>query len=311
MAILVIGATGLLGQEIVIQALESGNQVKCMVRNINKSFNLQKFGAKLVYGDLTLPETLPRILKNTKIIIDVSTFRLNATYHTEQLDWYGKLVLLKAAKLAKIKRFIFFSTANVQYFPNVYMMNVKFHFEKLLSKVNLAYTIFRINGFLQGLIGEYSKRILNQTSIWIMKKEQLKSYFYIDQYDVARFSLNSLLLPETKNKTYLLVNNQLSLQLEFENLCKTVLGRSAVVFKIPNFLTKLANLASDVLESTWNIKDQFLYFEALTEFNLKARPDFYLTKAFRTNFSRSYSYRNYLQDYLDLIILDLQKLHND
>jgi len=107
--ILVIGATGLLGQEIVIQALEAGYEVKCLVRNINKSTNLRRFGAQLVYGDLSLPETIPRNLKGIKILIDASTLRLNATYHSEKLDWYGKLVLLKSAKIYKINRFIYFS----------------------------------------------------------------------------------------------------------------------------------------------------------------------------------------------------------
>jgi len=142
MALLVIGATGLLGQEIVIQALEAGYTVKCMVRNLNKSLNLRVFGADLIYADLGLPETIPPTLRGIKILIDASTFRLNSTYHAERIDWYGKLVLLKSAKLAKIKRFIFFSATDLQYHPQIFLLNLKFQFERVLIKCGIPYTIF-------------------------------------------------------------------------------------------------------------------------------------------------------------------------
>jgi uncharacterized protein YbjT (DUF2867 family) len=309
MAILVIGATGLLGQEIVIQALESGYNVRCLVRNINKSSNLRRFGAKLLYGDLSLPETVPLLLRGVQVIVDASTLRLNATYHLEKVEWYGKLVLLKSAKLAKVKRFIFFSIANLQYHPDVYFMKIKFQFEKVLIGSKVPYTIFRVSGFLQSLIGEYSRRILDENSVWVMKKEESTNYSYIDVYAVAKLCLQSFYLLDAKNKAYILTDKEISLGTEIENLCKTVIGPLAEIIRLPSFLLKLTNKASVLLESTWNITDRFSLFEAISDFPFELNCNFYLNKKFRVKCDSFYSYPSYIRDYLDLIIFDLQKLH--
>ena len=309
MTLLVIGATGLLGQEIVIQALEAGYDVKCMVRNINRSVNLRRFGAKLAYGDLNLPETIPMVLRGVKILIDVSTLRLNATYHAERIDWYGKLVLLKSAKLVKLRRFIFFSVANANYHPNVYLLNLKFQFEKILEKVNVPYTIFRINSFLQTLIAEYSRRILDDNTIWVMKKEDSIDYSYIDVCVVAKLCLQSFSLSQAVNKSFTFVDQSLPLKIEVENLCKIVIGPLAKVLEIPTFLVESANSWSSRLESVWNIQDRFAYFESVSNYKSKVPYNFHVNKVFRTNPENFYSYPNYLRDYLDLILLDLQKIH--
>jgi len=309
MKILVIGATGLLGQEIVIQALETGHDVRCMVRNINKSSNLRRFGAKLVYGDLNLVATIPPALKGTDILVDASTIRLNATYHSEKIDWYGKLILLKSAKITKIKRFVFFSVANAHYYPNIKLINLKFQFEKILAKSKIPYTIFRINSFLQTLIAEYSRRILDENAIWVIKKEETSQYSYVDVCAVAKLCLQSLSISQTLNKSFTITDKTIQLKLEIENLCKTVIGPLAEVLQIPTFLVKIANQLSSSLESIWNIQDQFSYFESISSDNKTIPYNFYTNKIFRTKTEMAYSYADYLRDYLDLILLDLQKLH--
>jgi uncharacterized protein YbjT (DUF2867 family) len=108
MSLLIIGGTGTLGRQIVLQALTKGYQVRCLVRNFRKASFLKEWGVELVYGDLARPETIPPCLKGITAIIDASTSRLNELDSLKKVDWEGKLCLIEAAKASKYKTIYFF-----------------------------------------------------------------------------------------------------------------------------------------------------------------------------------------------------------
>jgi len=149
MSLLVIGGTGTLGRQIVLQALTKGYQVRCLVRNFRKASFLKEWGVELVYGDLARPETIPPCLKGITAIIDASTSRAEELDSLRTVDWEGKLYLIEAAKVANIKRFIFFSAQNAEQFENIPLMKLKHGIEDKLKQSTIPYTIFRLTGFYQ------------------------------------------------------------------------------------------------------------------------------------------------------------------
>ena len=109
MSILVIGGTGTLGRQVVKQALDEGYQVKCLVRDFRRGAFLKDWGAELVYGDLSIPSTLPAALKGTNILLDLATIKSTSSYTAETVDWRGKLALIEASKLINIKKYVQYS----------------------------------------------------------------------------------------------------------------------------------------------------------------------------------------------------------
>ena len=104
---------------------------------MKKASFLKEWGATITYGDLKLPETIPKNFKGIKAVIDASTLRLDDNIaKIEEIDLLGKLCLVKAAKSANIKNFIFFSITENDHYKSILLM--KLNLDTLLVTPNKA-----------------------------------------------------------------------------------------------------------------------------------------------------------------------------
>ena len=262
MNLLVVGGTGTLGRQIVKKALDEGYQVKCLARNLRRSAFLRDWGAELIYGDLSLPETIPKTLKNINVVIDASTVRPTDDYNAEKIDWRGKLALIESAKLAKVEKFIFFNILNVNGLKNsnIPLIDLKNKISAHLVNSNINYTIFECGGFFQGLINQYAVPTLEKQTIWLFGETAPTSY--IDTQDAAKVIVESL-KEYNNNNIVNLVGPKSWTPEEIIELCERLSGQKAKISYIPFFfLSGLKNILRS-FEFSWNIADRLQFSEIL------------------------------------------------
>ena len=316
MSLLIIGGTGTLGRQIVLQALTKGYQVRCLVRNFRKASFLKEWGVELVYGDLSRPETIPPCLKGISAIIDASTSRPEELESLKKVDWEGKLYLIKAAKAAKIQKFIFFSAQNVEQFQNIPLMKLKYGIETKLKESGIPYTIFRLTGFYQGLIEQYAIPILENFLIWVTNENTYISY--MDTQDIAKFCLRALQIPQTTNQTFFLSGLKGWVSSEIINLCEQLAGQKAKIQRIPLVVLQFASKFFGFFEWGQNISDRLAFAEILSTENNFSKSTFDLYKMFKLDPSEIIQLDDYFLEYFirllkrlrDINFEDVQKQKN-
>jgi uncharacterized protein YbjT (DUF2867 family) len=306
MTLLIIGATGTLGRQIVRKALENGFQVRCLVRNRTKANFLKELGAKLVYGDLSMIETLPLAFKEITAVIDASTTRPDDLVSLNQIDLNGKLALIKLAKQAGVKRFIFFSILNAEKYPSIPLMQMKIKVEENLKQSGLPYTIFKLAGFYQALISQYAIPILDKQPILITTESTPISY--IDTQDAASICLKSLLIRETENQTFFLGGSKAWVSKNIIEICEKLSGQKAQLKFIPISLLKLIRQFSSLFEWSLKINERLAFVETLEEEDFTS-DSLKLYNKFDIDSSYFVDLENYLQEYFERILNTLKDLN--
>lgn len=261
MTLLVVGATGTLGRQVARRALDEGYQVRCLVRSFKRAAFLKEWGAELVRGNLCDPETLPAAFDGVTAVIDAATARATDSLSIKQVDWEGKLALISAAKAAGVQRYIFFSILDAEKYPDVPLMEIKRCNEAVLAASGLNYTILRLAGFMQGLIGQYAIPILDNQAVWMTG--EVVPIAYMNTQDIAKFAIRALSVPETENKTFPVVGTRAWSGDEIVALCNRLAGKEAKIIRSPLSLLRTVRKIARFFQWSWNVADRLAFVEVL------------------------------------------------
>ncbi len=150
--ILVAGATGGTGQQIVAKLRSAGFEVRALVRDLEKAKELLGNDVELVQGSTLDTITLPRAVVGTQAVICATGTRIPAgDERPERVDYEGVKNLVLATRNASIPRFILISSAMVTH-PEHPLNNFgrvldwKLKGENAVRESGLAYTIIRPGG---------------------------------------------------------------------------------------------------------------------------------------------------------------------
>lgn len=234
-SILVIGGTGTLGRQVVRRALDEGYEVRCIVRpRMNPADFLRDWGATTVQADLTDPSSLPAALVGVHTVIDCSTARPEES--TDKIDWEGKVALIQCAQAMGIQRYVFCSILHCDRHPEVPLMNIKYCTEQYLASSGLDYTVFRLCGFMQAIIGNYAVPVLEEQPVWGTTDQSRTAY--MDTQDVARVLMASLRSEEAVKKTLPLAGPKSYTTQEVIAMCEKLADCDAEVRTVPVWLLK-------------------------------------------------------------------------
>ncbi|WGV27434.1 SDR family oxidoreductase [Halotia branconii] len=306
MTLLIVGATGTLGRQVARRAIDEGYKVRCLVRSTKKAAFLKEWGAELVRGDLCDPQTLPEALEGVNAVIDAATSRATDSLTIKQVDWEGQVALIQAAKAANVERFIFFSILDAEKYPEVPLMEIKRCTELFLAESGLNYTIIKLAGFMQGLIGQYGIPILENQPVWVTGNSS--PIAYMDTQDIAKFAIRALSVPETEKQAFPVVGTRAWSAEEIISLCERLSAKEARVTRMPINLLRTVRRVIRFFQWGWNVADRLEFTEVLASGRpLNASMD-ETYKVFGLDPQQTTTLESYLQEYFSRIMKKLKEL---
>lgn len=222
--ILITGATGNIGKQLIPLLLEHGEPIRVFVRDESKVAHL---GAcvESVVGDLDKPETLLRAVKGVERIFLV-------TYETRQ-----DINVLEAAKRARVQHIVKLSTLEA----TEHKIQVgKWHYEReeLIRASGLDWTFLRPGMFMSNSIDWWAESIKGQANVFFPggKKGKVAP---VDPRDVAKVAAAALTQPGHHRQAYELTGSELFTIGEMVQVISRVLGKPIQYVDIPPIAAKL------------------------------------------------------------------------
>jgi uncharacterized protein YbjT (DUF2867 family) len=180
--ILITGATGTNGQEVIRQLAAQGITVRALVRSLEKGESLKEFDAELVEGDFSDPASLEAALQGVDKALMLPPIAPDAVELQQNF--------IEAAKKAGVSYIVKFSAIGAD--PNSPMRLGRWHgdAEQLLAESGISYCTLRPNGFMQNFLG-FAPLIANQ-GLFAQPGGQ-SSISHIDVRDIAAAIVQTLL----------------------------------------------------------------------------------------------------------------------
>ncbi|HEY5631036.1 MAG TPA: SDR family oxidoreductase [Nitrososphaeraceae archaeon] len=194
-AILVTGATGTVGSEVVKQLLSAKGQkediiVKAAARSANDD-TFRNLGVQSVQLDYNKPDTLSSALRGIDKLFLLTPFQSNMVDLTSNL--------VNEAKNAGVKYIVKQSVLGADAEPAITPSRLHRQAEKVIEESGIPFTFLRPNFFMQNFVTFYSNFIKTQGAFYVPAGDAKASF--VDVRDIAAVAVQSLSGGSSKNGT--------------------------------------------------------------------------------------------------------------
>jgi uncharacterized protein YbjT (DUF2867 family) len=185
--ILVTGATGTVGSEVVKQLLSAKGQreediiVKAAARSANDN-TFRNLGAQVVQLDYNKPDSLSAALRGVDKLFLLTPFQSNMVDLTSNL--------LNEAKQAGVKYIVKQSVLGADAEPGITPSRLHRQAEKIIEESGIPFTFLRPNFFMQNFVTFYSHFIKTQGAFYVPAGDAKASF--VDVRDIAAVAVQAL-----------------------------------------------------------------------------------------------------------------------
>ena len=207
--VLVLGATGTIGQAAVKSLLREGHEVVCFIRakaGVNGQLTLQDWQAKLPgaifrTGNVTDAKSLTQdgfANEHFDTLMSCLASRTGNPKDAWAIDHAAHLLALQVAQEAGVKHFVLLSAICVQK-PLLTFQHAKLAFEDALVKSGMRYTIVRPTAFFKSLCGQID-RVRKGKPFLLFGDGQLTACKPISDPDLGNYLAQCVSDPELHNR---------------------------------------------------------------------------------------------------------------
>jgi len=222
MTILVVGASGNIGSQLVKQLDAKGQKVRALVRDTKKA--PQGKNVEAVQGDLNKPETLDAAFKGVDgVFVVVAASEQMAKHEKNAFD---------AAKKNGVKHVVLLSVAGASTQSPLSLGKWHGESEQNLAKSGVGYTVLQPTMFMQNTLGNLHT-IKSEGKVYFATKNGRLPV--IDVVDIAATAASILQNPSSHNgKTYYLTGPEALTQTQMCEKISKVAGKSVQYVDIPS-----------------------------------------------------------------------------
>jgi uncharacterized protein YbjT (DUF2867 family) len=220
--ILVTGATGNNGIEIIKRLAARNVQVRAMVRDRDRASAIAVPNVEIVESDFDRPETLLKRLAG----VERAFLLTNSSERTEA----QQIAFIDAAKQSGVKQIVKLSQFAADANSPVRFLRYHAAVEAALRSSGIAYTFLRPNLFMQGLLN-FRSTIATQSSFYAAAGDAKVSV--VDVRDIADVAVAALIESGHEGKIYDLTGPQALTHAEMAESLSAALDRPITFVDIP------------------------------------------------------------------------------
>src|SRR2546426_3916858 len=191
-SILVTGATGTVGSEVVKQLSDKGKIIRAATRSASDNTFRNLNSVRVVQLDYNNPDTLATAFKGVEKLF------LLTPPQSSTVDFTSNLV--REAKKAGVKYIVKQSVMGADAEPEITPTPIRLHrqAEKIIEESKIPFTFLRSNSYMQNFVNFYSHSVKTQGAFYVPAGDARISF--VDVRDIAAIAVHALTSSNDKHE---------------------------------------------------------------------------------------------------------------